>query len=211
MDLVLRTTLEYFSYGATSGHPGWGRPAELTEWLGTRSRKDTELPHHLFLPVSLVAKGLSPQCNVFSPQAIFHWVVMQRPQRGRSRKKQKKQKEEPKRHDLLGPASIAKFGSHFSPTEGAFSLSKQGQDRSRKREWVQEHHSSVGTVVCSTPSPLVPMRDRVTGSTSQVREQRCGSLAGQEASGRWASEAPQLVACSPGQWQWVMAPAASRA
>lgn len=41
-----------------------------------------------------------------------------------------------------------------------------------------------GTVVCSTPSPLVPMRDRVTGSTLQVREQRCGSLAGQEAGGR---------------------------
>lgn len=92
MDLVLRTTLEYFCYGATSGHPGWGRPAELTEWLGARSRKETKLPHHLFLPVSLVAKGLSPQSNVFSPQAIFHWVVMQRPQRGKSRKKPKKAK-----------------------------------------------------------------------------------------------------------------------
>lgn len=58
-----------------------GRPAELAERLGRRSRKDTELPRHLFLPESLVAKGSSPQCHVFSPQAIFHWVVMQRTQR----------------------------------------------------------------------------------------------------------------------------------
>lgn len=61
-------------------------------------------------------------------------------EREKQEKNKKKKKEKSKRHDLLGPANIAKFGSHFSPTKGTFSLSKQGGDRSRKREWMQGHH-----------------------------------------------------------------------
>lgn len=71
MDLVLRTTLEHFCHGATSGDPRLQRPTELTKWRGTRSRKDTDLPCHLFLAESLVAKGSSPQCNVFYPSGYF--------------------------------------------------------------------------------------------------------------------------------------------
>ena len=99
----------------------------------------------------------------------------------REKQEKKKKKEKPKRHDIPGPASIAKFGSHFSPTKGAFSLSEQGQDRSRRWEWMRRHHGRAGMALCSAPSPLVPMQDRVTGTILQVREWRCGSLAGQEA------------------------------
>lgn len=71
MDLVLRTTLDHFCHGATSGDPGSGRPTELTEQLGTTSRKDTESPCHLFLPESLVAQRTRILDAMFSPLRLF--------------------------------------------------------------------------------------------------------------------------------------------
>lgn len=50
------------------GTQGGGRSAELTEWLGTRSRKDTGLPHYLFLLQS-VTKVSTMQC--FLPSGYF--------------------------------------------------------------------------------------------------------------------------------------------
>lgn len=112
-------------------------------------------------------KGLISSMPCFLPSGYFSLGCDAEDTEGEGRGGEKKEKA--KRHDLLGPTSIAKLRNHFSPTKGAFSLSKQGQDRSRKWEWMRGHHSSVDTVPGSAPSPLVPMQYRVTGSTLQVR------------------------------------------